>query len=73
MSIIIYYKYLFHISIEIYQLIRGEKKISSKSNIDDINLLLIRILSDNFTESQHRLYDFISKKGKDLIIIIYPK
>ncbi len=48
-------------------------EISSKSNIDDINLLLIRILSDNFTESQHRLYDFISKKGKDLIIIIYPK
>jgi len=37
-------------------------EILSKSNIDDINLLLIRILSDNFTENQQRLYDFISKK-----------
>ena len=37
-------------------------EIISKSNIDDINLLLIRILSDNFTENQQRLYDFISKK-----------
>ena len=38
------------------------KEIISKSNIDDINLFLIRILSDNFTENQQRLYDFISKK-----------
>ena len=48
--------------IEIQDLNNKINEILSKSNIDDINLLLIRILSDNFTENQERLYEFISKK-----------
>ena len=41
------------------------KEISSKSNNDDINLLLIRILSDNFTENQQKLIEFVSKKNEN--------
>ena len=38
------------------------KELLPKSNNDDINLLLIRILSDNFTENQQKLIDFVSNK-----------
>ena len=41
------------------------KELSSKSNNDDINLLLIRILSDNFTENQQKLIEFVSKKNEN--------
>ena len=38
------------------------KEILSKSNSEDIHLLLIRILSDNFTENQQKLIEFVSKQ-----------
>ena len=41
------------------------KELSSKSNTDDINLLLIRILSDNFTANQQKLIEFVSKKNEN--------
>jgi hypothetical protein len=44
------------------ELTKKINSILSQSTKDDINLLLIRILSDNFNENQQRLYEFMSKK-----------
>ncbi len=41
------------------------KELLNKSTNDDINLLLIRILSDNFTENQQKLIEFVSKKDEN--------
>ena len=43
-------------------LTKKTNELLSKATKDDINILLIKILSDNFTENQLKLYEFISKK-----------